>query len=150
MTFTERHPNVRFVLVFVLLVVAVICAPLLARGEEPRFGGCLESSPETCFAPAVSVNLLSLRLRDGEVMTTFDPGLGYGVTFFSRRWYQTGVAGTLSFPELAGEKRVTPAVTVSFAEYARLGVACPLWTAGGFRENARLLIGFGADFGARW
>jgi hypothetical protein len=41
-----------------------------------------------------------------------------------------------------------PAFTLSFAEYGRIGVSCPLYVAGGAPENVRLLLAFGSDFGA--
>lgn len=134
--------------VLLLLVGLSLAVPASAQDLSPKFGGCLKDHPGTCFAPAVSVNLVAMRLRDGDLVPTFDPGLGYGVTFWSKEWYRTGAALTASFPQYEGSRRIEPAGTLTFAEYARIGISCPLYVAGGFRENARLLLGFGANFGS--
>lgn len=117
--------------------------------ESPKFGGCLTSRPDTCFGPAVSVNLLAINIKTGALTSTFDPGLGYGVSFFTSKWYKTGANLTFSFPQFDGGRRIEPALSVSFAEYVRVGLACPMWVAGGLRDNTQILLGFGADFG-KW
>jgi hypothetical protein len=126
----------------------VLCLAGPARAEEPKFGGCLASHPGTCFTPAVSVNVLAMSIRDGKLTSTFDPGIGYGVSFFSDRWHKIGLTGTASFPTYEGERRIEPALMASFAEYVRIGFSCPLYV-GALKDNARVLLGFGADFG-RW
>ena len=99
-----------------------------ARADDPKFGGCLKNGT-TCFAPAVSVNVIAMSIKDGSLVSTFDPGIGYGATFASDQWYRTGVSLTASFPVYEGGRRVMPAVMLSFAEYVRFGVACPYCTA---------------------
>lgn len=141
-------------LIFALAVVALILGGLMllwppqARADDPKFGGCLARSPATCFAPAVSVNVLAMSLADGTLTSTFDPGIGYGVTFASDRWYKTGLSTTVAFPTYDAGRRLMPSAILSFAEYARLGVGCPLYVQGGFSRNGFLLLGFGSDFGA--
>lgn len=131
------------------LAVALGMFAFSARAEEPKFGGCLTSHPGTCFAPSVSVNVIAIRVNDGSVTSTFDPGIGYGASVFSDKWHKLGLSATFSFPTYAAGRRIQPAAIFSFAEYGRFGVACPMWVAGGFRENAQILLGFGSDFG-RW
>jgi hypothetical protein len=131
-----------------MLAALLFAAPAFAQEApplSPKFGGCFGS---TCLAPAVNVNLVAMRLSDGDLVPTFDPGLGYGVIFWSDKWHRLGLNLTASFPQYEGTRRIEPAFTFSFAEYARIGISCPLYVSGGARENARLLLGFGSDFGA--
>lgn len=141
-------PGLMFVLALFAGAAIALSAPVMARADDPKFGGCLAAHPGTCFAPSVSVNLVSIRISDGSVTTTVDPGLGYGVSFFSGQWYRTGLSATFSLPTYDGGRRILPALTASFAEYVRVGIACPLWVGGGFGGNAQFLLGFGSDFGA--
>jgi hypothetical protein len=135
--------------VALLLAGLAFAAPVFAQEAAPKFGGCVAKSPVTCFGPVVSTTLLSMSLKTGDLTKTLDLGAGYGVTFWADRWYKTGLSATFSFPTFEGARRLQPAGVVSFAEFGRVGIACPLYVNGGFRENAQLLLGFGADFG-RW
>lgn len=152
-TSTPPKGFARLPVLVALLIAALAAVPFVARAQtppaEPKFGGCLSRYPATCFSPAVSVNVLAMSIKDGALTSTFDPGIGYGVTVFSDQWYRVGATATFAFPTLGGSRRVEPALLVSFAEYARLGFACPLYMPGGLADNGQLLLGFGADFG-RW
>lgn len=130
---------------FVAITLAL--AAMTASAADPKFGGCLSAHPDTCFAPTVSVNLIAMRLKDGDVTSTFDPGLGYGVSFYTSKWYRVDASLTVAIPTLEDSRRVQPAITFAFAEYLRLGLACPLYTRGWFGENAMLTFAIGADFG---
>lgn len=125
------------------LLLLLGALPAFAQeNPEPRFGGCFGS---TCFAPTVSFNLMAINLRSGDITTTFDVGPGYGATIWSDKWHKTGVSVSASFPLYEGARRIEPAVVFSFAEVLRLGVSCPTYVAGGFRENARLLLALGVN-----
>lgn len=134
----------KLILAFVLATVASVAS---AQTTEPKFGGCLTSHPDTCFAPTVSVNLMAMRLKNGDITPRFDPGIGYGVNFYSSKWYRAGAAATLAITTVDGSARAQPAITFTFAEYLRLGLACPLYAPGGFKDNAVLTFAIGADFG---
>lgn len=159
----------RYVVSFLAMATAVlVAAPVVAWAEgsgelpasleeqvtppaaptaapSPKFGGCLRGN-RTCFAPTVSVNVLAISLKDGTVTTEFNPGLGYGVTFATDRWYRSGLAAQFALRQVSGVERPQVALLGSFAEYLRLGVATPLW-AGSFKDHAQLLLSFGSDFG---
>ncbi len=129
-----------------LSLLFLLALPSVTPAQDgPKFGGCL--SKETCFGPTVSVNLVAMSLKTGDLSTTFDPGIGYGGTFYSEHWYKIGASGSLAFPQFDGKRRMQPSALFSFAEYLRLGLACPLYVKGGFRENAQLLFSVGSDFG---
>lgn len=127
---------------FIVALALAVAAPTLAQ-ETPKFGGCLKNGT-TCFAPSVSTNVVAMSLKTGDVTSTFDIGLGYGVTFFSDRWYRTGFSVTAALPSIDGARRVQPAALFSFAEYVRLGVGKAMFAP---TTPAFLLLGFGSDFG---
>ncbi len=127
----------------VLLVVVLLGAASAARAQEPKFGGCLTGG-ETCFAPAVSVSLVAVDLKDGSVTTSVSPGLGYEVTFNSTRWYKVGIAGFATFRDTSAGQRIVASGAISFAEYLRAGLG---WQVGPGTKPF-LLLGIGADFGS--
>lgn len=132
----------------ILCAVLVLVLPAAVWADDPKFGGCLEKR-DVCFAPTVSVNVVAVSLYDGSLTKTFDLGIGYGATLAASKWYRTGLSVTTSFPQYEAGRRMMPSLLVSFAEYARFGLACPTFVAGGFQRNAQFLISFGSDFG-RW
>jgi hypothetical protein len=138
----------RVTLIAALSILFILFAPSIARAEDPapspKFGGCVGP---TCFGPSVSVSLVAMSLKTGDVTSTFDPGIGYGVTLHTDKWYKFGASASIAFPQFDGARRVQPAIVFSFAEFVRVGLACPLYVRGGFAENAQVLLAFGSDFG---
>jgi hypothetical protein len=127
-----------------VLLLALAAAPAFAQDPSPKFGGCFQNG-DTCFGPSVSITLVALDLKTGSVTTSVSPGLGYGVTFNSTKWYTVGVAGYATFRDTAEGQRVVASGVVSFVEYVRLGLG---WQVG---PNTKpfLLLGIGSDFGSR-
>lgn len=113
-----------------------------APEPTPRFGGCLNGGA-TCFSPNVSVTLMAVNLKTGVVTTSVSPGLGYGVTFNSQKWYKIGLAAYATFRDTAEGQKIVPSVVGSFAEYVRIGVGYQV----GGQDKPFLLIGLGTDFG---
>lgn len=128
--------SLRIVLALVFLAFAT------AARAEPKYGGCIPNS-STCFAPSVSISLVSLSLDDFHLNTTVSPGVGYGVTFWTDQWFQTGISGYLSFRDTSTGQQLVPSLVLSFAEYMRMGVGYQI----GGEEKPFLLIGMGTDFG---
>lgn len=131
------------VVLAMIATVAVLAAPRFARAAEPRFGGCLEGG-RICFAPSVSVTLLQLKLDSGKLDSGFTPGIGYGVTFATDRWYKAGVDLFANSRDTSDGQRLVLSVVGSFAEYARLGLGYQV----GSHDRPLLLLGVGASFGA--
>ena len=130
-----------------VLVCMMLTAPMVVRAEDtPKFGGCLEDKV-TCFGPSVSLSLASISLRNGTTIFGVAPGVGYGVSFQSDKWYRSGLSGYVAFRSTGvGTKPVLSGVA-SFAEYLRVGLGVQVGGGAPFRDSVQVLLGVGADFG---
>lgn len=133
-------------LMLALAAALAFALPALSRAEEPKFGGCL-SNKTTCFGPTVSINLLAISLKTGDVTTQFSPGIGYGVTFHALDWYRYGLSANFALKGTADGQRAQVSVVGSFAEYLRLGLTSVLG-AGDLYDHAAVLLAFGSEFGS--
>jgi len=130
---------------FVLASILFFAAPAFAQ-DGPKFGGCLKDKV-TCFGPTVSVNVLAISIKTGEVTTQFSPGIGYGVTFHAADWYKYGLSSNFALRGTAEGQKAQLSVVGSFAEYVRIGITS-LLGAGNLHDNAAVLLAFGSDFGS--
>jgi len=130
------------------LVIAIVVALLApGRAHAQTFGGCL-ANKTTCFGPTVSVNVLAISLKDGTVQTSFAPGLGYGVTFSTDRWYQHGLSGNFALRGTAEGQKPLLSLNGSFANYLHAGFAYQIGGGGSFNENAFVLFSLGTNVDA--
>ena len=129
-----------------IVVAGSMLMPAVARPEDPKFGGCLANGT-TCFGPTVSINLVAIDLKTGVAATTFSPGIGYGATFASDKWYKWGPSLGFALRSYDAELHPQVSLVFSFAEYARVGVA-GVFGAGNIADTLALLVGFGSDFGS--
>ena len=143
-------PAAGFALVPALALVALLLAlgaaltlPRFARADSAAYGGCLADGT-TCFAPSVSLSLVAVSLKDGSVTSGVTPGLGYGVTWHSDKWYQVGASLNISFRDTTNGQAIVPSAVFSFANYARLGLGWQVSSG----SRPFMLIGVGSDFGS--
>lgn len=130
-----------------IIAIIGLVAPALARGQEgPKFGGCWNNG-SSCAGPTVSVNVLEIKLKTGDVTTQFSPGVGYGITFRARDWYKYGFSGNFALKGTAAGQKPQVSLLASFAEYLRVGLT-GLAGAGNFLDTLGLLVSFGTDVGA--
>lgn len=129
-----------------LTLLYALALPMIGAAEDgPKFGGCLKD--KTCFGPTVSVNVLAISIKTGEVVTQFSPGIGYGVTFHADAWYRYGLSSNFALKGTAEGQKAQLSIVGSFAEYVRIGVTS-LLGAGNLHDNAAVLLAFGSDFGS--
>lgn len=114
------------------------------------FGGCFDAGKTICAGPSATLTLVGLDLKQGTFATGIIPGVGYGVTFFSDKWYVTGLAFYANLSTTSAGTSGLFSMIGSFANYVRFGVGETIIGAGlgnGFQHNLTLLLGVGADFG---
>jgi len=130
-----------------LLVPSVAAA---ADGPTRRFGGCTDDG-FFCAGPSVSVSLVGWDIDAQRWRLGVVPGVGYGVTFFAKDWYQLGLAAYATVLQRNNLPTVvTPAAIVSFAEYVRLGIASDITESTATAPASSspiILFGFGIEFG---
>lgn len=118
----------------------------VAADEGPKFGGCWNSG-KTCAGPTVSINVLSISLKTGDVTTQFSPGIGYGITLNADKWYKIGISANFALRGTAEGQKAQPSILASFAEHLKIGLTSVLG-AGNVYDHAGLLLAFGSDFGS--
>lgn len=132
----------------VLAVLLALALPGLGAAQTaPKFGGCIKDD-NTCFGPSVAVNLVGISLKDGTATTGLNLGIGYGVTFAAKQWWQYGATANIALRGTAGGEKPLLSLVGTFAEYVRLGLAYQI--GGGsapFKDAAMVVVGLGADFG---
>jgi len=134
-------------LVLVAILAASLCYASTARADEPRFGGCIGQS-DTCAGPRVSAALLAISLKDGSATSGVNIGLGYGITWHSTAWYQTGVAGYVNLRSTATGQAPVFSLAGTFANYVNMGLGVQVGGGSKFRDVAVIYLGLGADLGA--
>jgi hypothetical protein len=115
------------------------------QGTSPPFGGC-NAKGTVCAGPTVSLSLVGLDLRSGELVTGIMPGAGYQVTFMADKWHSLGVGGYAAIQTGTGSTPASGLFSVigSFAQYLRTGIGVRL---DGHSSRALWLLGLGMDFG---
>ena len=128
------------------VLLAVLSVPGMVRADSPKFGGCL-TNPKytlTCFGPSVSLSLVEMDIKTGTLTTGVAPGIGYGMTINTGKWYEAGASAYVSFRDTSTGTRLVPSLVFSFAEYVRLGIGQQIGGGG----HPFLLLGVGANFGS--
>jgi hypothetical protein len=134
-----------FLIATAIVSLLFLFAPVLARADDPKFGGCVGKTPTTCFGPSVSVTMIAIDAKTGDVQFRLDPNLGYAVTFWTDKWYKTAIGGYAGLNSTGTGKRLVPSAVVSVAEYVRVGLERQL---GGADARTFVLFALGADFGS--
>lgn len=141
-------PHLRLLLLICMLVPTKAAAD--SAGVGRRFGSCTEDG-FFCFGPTTNITLLSIGLTTGTINPTFNPGAGYGLTFWADKAYCLGLSGFLAVDVRSNEPvKLNTGLIVSFAEYLRLGLAWDLVGATNtqkFSASPQLVFGLGFDIG---
>jgi hypothetical protein len=133
-----------FLIATAAVALLFLAVPVLARAEDPKFGGCVGKAQTTCFGPAVSVTMIAIDAKTADVQFRLDPNLGYAMTVWTDKWYKTSLGFYAGLNSTGTGKRLVPSAVVSVAEYVRVGVERQL---GGADARTFFLFALGADFG---
>jgi len=133
-----------------LLAAGLGLAPGLARADSPAYGGCWtgKSGTQFCASPTVSVTALRISLKDGSVIGTAEPALGYGLTIAADKWYsaQISMNGALRATSTGSALSLGPQLL--FAKYITVGLDYQLGGSAKFRDSASIIFGLGTAFGS--
>ena len=124
-----------------------LCLPVRPSWAQ-EFGGCT-ATRSICAGPAVAITVGQFNLATSKFSGGLNPGVGYGLTYATDKWYATGLAGYLSFAVGGNEpNQAFPSLLLSFANYVRVGAGVSIReTDGPVLTQWRLLFGLGTDFG---
>jgi len=129
----------------IIVALVLLASPaVLAQAAPPAptrtFGGC--NGPGTiCFGPSALLSVTAYNLTAKTVEASFSPGLGYGVTFFQKQWYATGLDVFVSM-KTGPYSTISYSVIGKFANYLRIGVAREVI---GGNKSWYIPLGVGAD-----
>lgn len=134
---------------FFLLSLAVLCAPLFARGDSnltpaPQFGA---SAAEWSIGPRVALPALKVNMRTGQADFGFIPGFGYGVERDGKVPMGLGLFLNVVSEDVASLKvnKVAPALMLDVMRYVHIGVGMTPWARGAEWYG---LVTLGTDLGA--
>ena len=126
------------------LLILGLSVPGMVRAD-PQFGGCLTGTKyaDTCFGPSLSISLVQIDLKAGTVTTSVSPGIGYGMSWYTGRWYEMGASGYVTFRDTSTGQALVPSAVFSFAHYVRLGLGVQI----GKGNRPFGLLGIGTGLG---
>ncbi len=128
----------------IVVALVLLAPPAVFAQATPAptrtFGGC--NGPGTiCFGPSALLSVTAYNLTNGTVEASFSPGLGYGVTFFQKQWYATGLDVFVSM-KTGPYSTISYSLIAKFANYLRIGVAREVV---GGNKSFYIPLGIGSD-----